>query len=105
MDECPVVLRGGFLVAVDLAVAVGCVGAMPLRLARAAENRLADEPFRLGLASGFPTAGSVVLWTRLAPRPLDPDAGMPPRDFTVGWEIALDERMAKVVRIAGAREE
>ncbi|MEN9704163.1 MAG: hypothetical protein RLZZ393_42 [Pseudomonadota bacterium] len=76
---------------------------MPLRLARAAENRLTDDPFRLGLASGFPTAGSVVLWTRLAPRPLDPDAGMPPRDFTVGWEIALDERMAKVVARGSVR--
>jgi phosphodiesterase/alkaline phosphatase D-like protein len=32
-----------------------------------------DDPFTLGVASGDPTPTEVVLWTRLAPRPLEPD--------------------------------
>jgi PhoD-like phosphatase, N-terminal domain len=37
------------------------------------------EPFQLGVASGDPLSDAVVIWTRLAPRPLDPDGGMPNR--------------------------
>jgi len=40
----------------------------------------------------------VVLWTRLATRPLEPDGGMPPEKVDVQWEIADDEGMKKVVR-------
>ena len=32
-------------------------------------------PFTLGVASGDPAPGGVVLWTRLAPRPLLADGG------------------------------
>ncbi|HYF72586.1 MAG TPA: PhoD-like phosphatase N-terminal domain-containing protein, partial [Nocardioides sp.] len=35
-------------------------------------GRLGD-PFTLGVASGDPEPGGVVLWTRLAPRPLAAD--------------------------------
>ena len=35
--------------------------------------RFPVDPFSLGVASGDPTPTSVMLWTRLAPRPLDPD--------------------------------
>ena len=47
---------------------------------------LASYPFTLGVASGDPLPDSVVLWTRLAPRPLDPFGGMPtaPVDVDVG---------------------
>jgi PhoD-like phosphatase, N-terminal domain len=45
-----------------------------------------DDPFSLGVASGDPTPTGVVLWTRLAPRPLEPDAGMPARAVPVDWE-------------------
>src|SRR6187397_161237 len=38
-----------------------------------ARPRLADDPFTLGVASGDPTPSSGILWTRLAPRPLEPD--------------------------------
>jgi alkaline phosphatase D len=33
--------------------------------------RLSDDPFQLGVASGDPLPDGVVLWTRLAPRPLE----------------------------------
>ena len=41
-----------------------------------ARPRLADDPFQLGVACGDPTPTGGVLWTRLAPRPLEPEGGM-----------------------------
>jgi alkaline phosphatase D len=60
--------------------------------------RFADDPFTLGVASGDPTPGGAVLWTRLAPRPLDPDGGMLTAKAAVDWEVAEDDRFAKVVQ-------
>jgi alkaline phosphatase D len=60
--------------------------------------RFAADPFTLGVASGYPEADSVVLWTRLAPAPLQPDGGMPAEAVPVRWEMAADERMGRVVR-------
>lgn len=57
----------------------------------------ATNPFTLGVASGDPDATSVVLWTKLAPRPLDPDGGMPKENVAVAWEVADDEQMTRVV--------
>jgi alkaline phosphatase D len=57
-----------------------------------------SDPFSLGIASGDQTARGVVLWTRLAPSPLQPDGGMPRRDVGVHWRVATDESMTKVVR-------
>lgn len=58
--------------------------------------RLADHPFTLGAASGDPLPDGVVLWTRLA---LDPSSEepMPAVDVPVVWEVAHDERFARVV--------
>ena len=56
----------------------------------------ADDPFSLGVASGDPWADSVVLWTRLAPDPLN-GGGMPAKNIPVKWEISTDEKMQKVV--------
>ena len=56
------------------------------------------DPFGLGVASGDPTSSGVVLWTRLAPRPLEPGGGMPSESVEVGWEIATDDAMKNVVR-------
>jgi alkaline phosphatase D len=59
--------------------------------------KFAADPFSLGVASGDPDSTSVVLWTRLAPKPLDGDGGMRPVPVAVGWEIATDETMKQVV--------
>ena len=48
---------------------------------------LPGDPFTLGVASGDPDATSVVLWTRLAPDPLN-GGGMPADDVGVMWEIS-----------------
>ncbi len=61
--------------------------------------------FALGIASGDPAPDGVVIWTRLAPSPLEPDGGMPPVAVPVRWEVAEDERFARVVRAGIARAE
>lgn len=63
-----------------------------------ANPKFADNPFTLGVASGDPDATSVVLWTKLAMRPLDPDGGMPPADIDVTWEMATSESFTTILR-------
>ncbi|MFF1419012.1 alkaline phosphatase D family protein [Streptomyces sp. NPDC058280] len=65
-----------------------------------ADERFREDPFTLGIASGDPWPDGFVLWTRLAPRPLDPDGagGMPPHSVGVFWEVAADELFRHVVR-------
>ncbi|AWW39606.1 alkaline phosphatase [Streptomyces sp. AS58] len=74
--------------------------------ARAAETPLPANVFSLGVASGDPLPDGIVLWTRLAPDPLN-GGGMPQRVVTVEWEIAEDERFTRGVRrgVAQARPE
>ncbi len=60
--------------------------------------RLPDDPFTLGVASGDPTSTSAVIWTRLAPRPLEPDGGMATGRFVVSWEVANDDGFRGVVK-------
>ena len=54
-----------------------------------------SDPFALGVASGSPTADSVVLWTRIAPQALPSDAG---DAIEVHWELAQDPAFAQVVQ-------
>jgi alkaline phosphatase D len=80
---------------------VGLTGASLLakgRLRAAESFRFSSNPFTLGIASGYPTPDSMVLWTRLALSPLEPGGGMPPEVLPVDWEIATDERMKSVVQ-------
>lgn len=63
------------------------------------------DPFSLGVASGYPTADGMVLWTRLAPQPLAPDGGMPPRDVEVAWEVAHDSNFNNIAARGSARAE
>ncbi|MGH2604662.1 MAG: alkaline phosphatase D family protein, partial [Dehalococcoidia bacterium] len=68
------------------------------RLARAAAAKFSAYPFSLGIASGDPAPDSVVLWTRLAPRPLEPGGGMPAQPVEVAWQVAENEGMSRIVR-------
>jgi len=65
--------------------------------ARAAETPLPDGVFGLGVASGDPLPDGVVIWTRLAPDPLN-GGGMPDATVPVQWEVAEDERFKKIAR-------
>lgn len=60
--------------------------------------RLDVDPFMLGVASGDPLPDGFVIWTRLAPHPLEEHAGMPMTAIPVRWEVAEDEHFRRVVQ-------
>lgn len=79
------------------ASSAGSAGAVGRRVLAATAAPSADPgPFTLGVASGDPLPDRVVLWTRLAPDPLN-GGGMPPVDQTVDYEVATDAGFAGVV--------
>lgn len=69
----------------------------PLADAASPKPQYAHPLFTLGVASGDPLPHGVVIWTRLAPDPLN-GGGMPNRPVPIRWEVAEDEAMKKVVR-------
>ena len=75
------------------------LGAMPIRVwPSGGRVRFSGSPFTLGVASGDPSPDGVVLWTRLAPDPLEIGGGMPPVATEVRWEIFSDDRMTRAVQ-------
>lgn len=58
----------------------------------------AANPFSLGVASGDPTPDGVVLWTKLAPKPLESQGGLPAEAIEVQWEVARDEALKDIVQ-------
>src|SRR4051794_15299842 len=81
------------------AAALAAIPTLGLRAADKPKQKVKfqDNPFSLGVASGDPTDDGVVLWTRLAPKPLHPDGGVPHEHVEVHWEIASDDKMKNVV--------
>ena len=68
-----------------------------LRVPVLAAPRFRTDPFTLGVASGDPNATGMVLWTRLAPDPLN-GGGMGEAAVEVSWRVAEDEKLSKVVK-------
>jgi len=64
----------------------------------AGSPRFSDNPFRLGIASGDPAPDGAVLWTRLVPRPAQPDGGLGRDAIEVAWTLAEDETFSTGVR-------
>lgn len=58
---------------------------------------LSANSFSLGVASGDPTADSVMLWTRLCSDPLVDGGGSPTSDVEVAYDVATDEEFAELV--------
>ncbi len=56
----------------------------------------AKDPFTSGVASGDPSPNGFVLWTRLAPEPLQ-GGGLSDEVFQLTWEVATDDSMKRVV--------
>lgn len=71
---------------------IAAIGAPP-RLYAAAQPHYTSNPFTLGVASGYPHASGVSLWTRLAPPAED---AMPLASVEVAWEVAEDDRWSKI---------
>ncbi|MCG8348055.1 MAG: alkaline phosphatase D family protein [Chloroflexales bacterium] len=81
--------RRRFLYLAGGAAGLALASQLPLQTSLAAPKFNAN-PFTLGVASGDPLPRSVVLWTRLAPDPLN-GGGMPAQIVPVEWELAADE--------------
>lgn len=79
------------------------MASLPL-LGRQVEGKIVSQPkfdgnpFSLGVASGDPSSTGVVLWSRLAPKPLEPSGGMNGDLVEVEWILAEDEALKKTVR-------
>ena len=84
----------GKIAGLSLGLAIAqSMGAMEVNAA----PTFSEYPFTLGVASGDPLSDSVVLWTRLAPDPLN-GGGMPNEAVSVKWELAEDERFRRIVK-------
>lgn len=57
-----------------------------------------ERLFTFGVASGEPVPDGMVLWTRLAPKPLQADGGMPVRRVRVRWEVFADAAARRLDR-------
>jgi alkaline phosphatase D len=86
--------RRSLIKAASLLAVMGGTGVFSPVWAAAA---LGGDPFTLGVASGDPSADGFVIWTRLALKPLEHGGGMPMRTIPVRWEVAEDDRFARVV--------
>jgi alkaline phosphatase D len=63
------------------------LGALGVSLAA---PRITSYPCTLGMASGYPSASRVVLWTRLT-------GELAPLAVPLRWEVAADEAMRQVI--------
>ena len=54
-----------------------------------------DYPFKIGVASGDPAPDGFVIWTRLAPKPLE-GGGMPEENVEVRYQVAHDEKFTRI---------
>jgi alkaline phosphatase D len=77
-------------------VFVPCVALARPRQGVRRSPRFPSSPFTLGIASGDPSPDGFVLWTRLAPDPLN-GGGMDPEPVEVRWEVAGDSQMRHIV--------
>ncbi len=84
----------GALISAGALVGTGCVDQRSIRTV--AHPKFSAYPFSLGVASGEPLPNSVVLWTRLAPDPLN-GGGIPSINVPVLWKVATEPTMGKVV--------
>jgi alkaline phosphatase D len=99
-----VLLTGGFAGLAGVAACSSGAGApRPSRTPPAAASSTApavpgvdESAYALGIASGDPLPDSVVLWTRLAPDPMN-GGGMPGHAVDVQWQVASDEPFTRVV--------
>ncbi|TCM39541.1 alkaline phosphatase [Kribbella sp. VKM Ac-2568] len=91
--------RRTFLSVTGAAAALALTGNLPGVGATGRPKPIGNRPlFTLGVASGDPLPDAVVIWTRLAPGPLEPFGGMDDYAVGVDWEVAEDEQFRRIVR-------
>jgi alkaline phosphatase D len=79
------------------------IAAAPALLAYGRASALgSDQLFTFGVASGEPLPDGMVLWTRLAPKPLQADGGMTRRRVPVRWQVYADEAATRPVQAGDA---
>jgi alkaline phosphatase D len=88
--------RRDFIGAAGSVAALLAVGAWPAD-GSDGERRFQSNPFTLGVASGDPAPDGIALWTRLD-RDLVDAAGAIHDNVPVRWEVAEDDRFARVAR-------
>ena len=91
MDGAPAILNRRHFVAGTAATAL----AAPFMLRAQAE--FTAYPFSLGVAAGDPSPDGFVIWTRLAPEPLEAHGGMAMAPVKVTWEVGSDENLRTIV--------
>ena len=72
--------------------------ALPVRSVGSPVPKFKRSPFSLGVASGDCTPDGFVLWTRVAPNPMENGGGAGFADLPVFWELSLDPQMKKIIR-------
>ena len=80
--------------------AVGLLGACslsPALVRRPPGPAFKSDPFTLGVASGYPTPGGFVLWTRLAPSDAADIEAIRGQSVEVTWRIAADDAFRNIV--------
>jgi alkaline phosphatase D len=90
--EAGMMNRRTVLVGAGALMACGPSGVRPPRV-QVPGATFPSTPFSYGVASGDPTSDAVVLWTALEVDPTQ--AG---ESFSVGWEVAADERFERVLQ-------
>ncbi|HZF43581.1 MAG TPA: alkaline phosphatase D family protein [Sphingomonadaceae bacterium] len=80
-----------------LFLAGAAAAALPAPAILRAQTLWRNYPFSLGIACGDPSPDGFVIWTRLAPEPLEAHGGMPMGVMPVTWEVASDEAFKTVV--------
>lgn len=88
--------RRQFVLGAGSLAVIPWLGDLNHRVANAAPA-FSTDPFQLGVASGDPLPDGFVIWTRLAPEPVE-GGGMPPEVVEVTWEVAEDESFQTIVK-------
>src|SRR5438046_10473084 len=97
IDEFATVNRRGLLRALGAAALLTSTGGVFAR-SLWGNPLFATYPFPLGVASGDPATDGFVIWTKIAPKPLERGGGMPKKAVEVEWVVAADPQMGKLVR-------
>src|SRR5256885_13494857 len=97
IDEFATVNRRGLLRALGAAALLTSTGGF---FARSLWGNpvFATYPFPLGVASGDPSTDGFVIWTKIAPKPLERGGGMPKKAVEGEWVVAADPQMGKLGR-------